>query len=620
MAAKIVYGTEYQDIISYGNSLSDDGNDYKIYTYGGNDKLTLYVGGTQYIETGDGEDEVQINGSGDATVYGGNGVDRIGHFNTFLDFNGTAKLYGGNGDDVLFSEVAGNDVLDGGADNDRLVLAKGNKGYGGTGNDTFDLSAIESESDVTLYENAGQGYDIVQGKFGSFHLGANFEEYQALSGRNASIWGNDLANIITMSSGNDTVRANGGSDLVVGGAGNDLIYGGAGDDTLFGANSNKFIDIIDGNDTIYGEDGDDKIWGGQGADTLSGGAGNDYLWGGYSSDGANILLGGSGNDFYVTDGGDTITEDANAGIDTVMFMGTTYTLGANIENLTNYTPNPFFQSYSPKNVTITGNALANVITIEDGAAVIDGGAGADTLTSDFRNDTIRGGDDDDRIDAGSGDDLLYGDAGNDRIYGGDGADSAYGGTGNDELSGNDGNDFLIGQAGNDTVYGGIGGDFINGGDGYDKLYGEAGNDTIRGGALNDYLYGNDGNDTLYGDGGSDFLWGGDGSDVFKYTALTDSQIGTIGIDRIQDFAKGFDKIDLSVIDANSALAGNQAFTWGGMSQPANHAGNLWGQAFAASTYNPAFVRVYGDVNGDGTADFQIDVMNHTALSATDFVL
>jgi hypothetical protein len=53
---------------------------------------------------------------------------------------------------------------------------------------------------------------------------------------------------------------------------------------------------------------------------------------------------------------------------------------------------------------------------------------------------------------------------------------------------------------------------------------------------------------------------------------------------------------------------------------ANHAGTIWGEHFDANTYGPQFVRVYGDTNGDGTAEFCFDVLNATSLSAGDFVL
>jgi Ca2+-binding RTX toxin-like protein len=81
-------------------------------------------------------------------------------------------------------------------------------------------------------------------------------------------------------------------------------------------------------------------------------------------------------------------------------------------------------------------------------------------------------------------------------------------------------------------------------------------------------YGESGDDTLIGGNGMDTLNGGRGNDVFDYNALSDSP----GFEEtspvvIRDNIIGFDgkgralgdRIDLSTIDANLDLAGNQTF-------------------------------------------------------------
>ncbi|MFM6845204.1 MAG: M10 family metallopeptidase C-terminal domain-containing protein, partial [Dolichospermum sp.] len=80
--------------------------------------------------------------------------------------------------------------------------------------------------------------------------------------------------------------------------------------------------------------------------------------------------------------------------------------------------------------------------------------------------------------------------------------------------------------------------------------GGAGNDTLTGGTGNDTLTGGAGNDSLIGGAGSDNLTGGAGNDIFRYTALTDSNAGTLTgenltFDTITDFTKGQDKIDVT---------------------------------------------------------------------------
>ena len=105
----------------------------------------------------------------------------------------------------------------------------------------------------------------------------------------------------------------------------------------------------------------------------------------------------------------------------------------------------------------------------------------------------------------------------------------------------------------------MGADTINGGFGRDILEGDDGNDTLTGGPGNDILTGDNGSDTLNGGAGSDILVGGLGKDMltggfgpdsFVYALASDSPPGVVNRDVITDFATGFDKIDLSAIDAD----------------------------------------------------------------------
>ena len=104
-------------------------------------------------------------------------------------------------------------------------------------------------------------------------------------------------------------------------------------------------------------------------------------------------------------------------------------------------------------------------------------------------------------------------------------------------------------------------DTISGDRRNDTLNGLAGNDILDGGLDNDTLNGGDGNDVLIGGTGSDRMTGGAGADIFRYTTTTESGTTTATRDTITDFAVGVDVIDVQAIDANTGLAGNQAFTF-----------------------------------------------------------
>jgi len=79
---------------------------------------------------------------------------------------------------------------------------------------------------------------------------------------------------------------------------------------------------------------------------------------------------------------------------------------------------------------------------------------------------------------------------------------------------------------------------------------------------------------------------------------------------IEDFQRGHDRIDLRSIDANTGKAGDQAFKL--VNAFNNHAGQA---LYDANTH-----MLQGDVNGDGHADFAIEIIGVAKLAAADILL
>jgi trimeric autotransporter adhesin len=120
----------------------------------------------------------------------------------------------------------------------------------------------------------------------------------------------------------------------------------------------------------------DAFTGSSGSDTLVGRGGNDTLNGGA---GADAMNGGTGNDTYIVDNvSDTVTEALNEGTADTVQSSVTYTLSANVENLT---------LTGSGNIDGTGNGDANAITGNGGNNVLTGAGGNDTLAGGAGTDT-----------------------------------------------------------------------------------------------------------------------------------------------------------------------------------------------------------------------------------------
>jgi len=295
-----------------------------------------------------------------------------------------------------------------------------------------------------------------------------------------------------------------------------------------------------------------------------------------------------------------------------------------------------------------------------------GGSGDDEILGNAAANAIEGGAGDDILSGGAGNDSIDGNDGNDTIYGGPGNDDIRGGAGNDVIYGNSGDDTMGGDAGNDTYYvdslsdflfefagegtdtvistvvhtlgdnfenltlvgsfatGGAGNGLANrmtGSDFGNTLIGLGGGDTLLGAGGDDFLRGGDGADRISGGAGLDVLMGGRGADVFDFDRAAHSVGRSRDVLRAADGGGAFDgagraagdRIDLAGIDANAAVAGDQAFVFG-----RSGAGGLAVVDLDGRTL------VRGNTDADAAFEFEFLIedggVRASAYAAADFIL
>lgn len=511
-------------------------------------------------------------GAGEDTLKGGAGADEIYGYgaddylqgldgnDVLVGHDGDDTILGGNGDDYIIGGN-GNDYIHGGAGIDWAAYEDAASGV------TVDLAI------TTAQNTGGGGIDVilaVENLYGSAH--------------NDSLSGNTLANILSGGLGDDrlygrngadTLNGGDGADWLVGGAGNDAVNGGAGIDTASYEDSTKGVkvdltlagaaqntvgagfDLLTSIENLAGSDFNDTLRGDAGANLLSGGAGDDILFGGAGDD---VLIGGAGNDQF--DGGD--------GFDTVSFA----------DNLEGGVYLDFNTKY-----------------FESGAHGADSFTSIEKIIGTGFNDVMFGSFDKvEHFEGGAGDDILKSSGNGDILDGGEGDDS---------LTSSLGSATIIGGAGEDTytaafVYTGATVDL--GREGVAQNIG-GGNMITLSGVENLHLLLAD--DTVYFSRAANKVWGGDGADTFIYRNYAEIGKGATA-DHIMDWHRGSDVIDLSRIDANSKVAGDQAFTW--VESFTKQAGQIM------DTYDPTtkISHVQMDINGDGVAEAELYLHGYSA--------
>ncbi len=396
-----------------------------------------------------------------------------------------------------------------------------------------------------------------------------------------------------------------GNDTLFGGQGTNSLHGGEGYDTAdysgflddFGNYTYRiFANLAAGTTTVYaydlidrtefvvatdtltnievviGSNGDDRIEaqttftpGDFGGNAIYGGAGRDTLWGG---PGVDALFGGDGDDTLSDFSGQTAIR---SGVDLMnggdgndyytVFYADTLIIEAATQGF----------DFVVSNVSYTLPTNIEKLTLAPFSPTALNGIG--NASDNFFEGNLFGND----LNGLSGHDHAMGFAANDTLRGGSGNDSLYGGTDDDSLIGGSQNDVLYGEAGNDILIGGVD------------------DDRLFGGAQNDVLQGGTGRDTLVGGGNAD---------IFVFNSAAETVVGRQR-DVINDFRSGADQIDLQGIANAQIYIKAVAFNADGI---------------AKVRYDKIMGILSGDIDGNGTADWQIAVGAGTALVAADLIL
>jgi len=458
--------------------------------------------------------------------------------------NGLANVLTGNAGDNTLEGGGGNDTINGGAGADWML--------GGVGNDTYTVDDV----DDLVTENADEGTDTVLSSL-AYTLGLNVENLTLTGTADINATGNGLKNVLKGNSGVNVLRGFAGADTLDGGTGADTMYGGNGADIYYVDNagdavietSDASIDLVntkisytlgayvengsitnaaDGI-TLTGNALNNTLNGYNGDNVLTGLEGNDILNGKY---GADTMIGGVGDDaYYCNQSGDVVVELDGEGTDTVN-SDVTFDLGLTLENL-----------------NLTGASAVNG-TGNGGANIINGNYAANILTALGGDDTIDGKEGADTMIGGAGDDTYYVDNVGDVVteIAGEGLDTVSSKLSDYTLAANV-EKLMLGGGYNIN---GTGNELSN------ILIGNKGNNTLSGLNGNDNIKGMAGADKIIAGMGADDLWGGDGNDRFVITNAAESGSNDATNDWIYDFAEG-DKLDISLVDANTGVGGDQAF-------------------------------------------------------------
>lgn len=441
---------------------------------------------------------------------------------------------------------------------DRDINFHGGRDHGNTV--MVDESIRDANSDIispTLFVNTeGTHYGSVT------DAGANLVRFGKVVGTRLgdNVQGYDSGSWLEGRGGDDTLTGGSGNDVLIGGEGRDTLTGGAGNDIAFYTGNHADFDITNipgGLVEVY-----DRV-GVQSRDTV------DAEWIVFDDSALRTsdmaLLEGAAADQALADAGVTLPDSREIPLVEVA--------PATVTETPETIPVPEITNAAQQDIAI--------VPVEPEPApiagpVIHGTDGKDTFTVTVAGSTVYGHGNWDFVRA-SVDFTMFDDVEKLELFG-PASVNATGSDTADVILGNDARNILHGNGGNDLIW-------ARGGD-----------DMIFGGSGDDELHGGGGKDVLHGGGGIDVLFGGSEADTFRFTDTAYSVPGAE--DTIHDFVSGTDYLDFSTIDADSTRDGRQAFAWNGTGP-------------GALSYEDG--HLLGDLNGDGTPEFALDLLGATVL-------
>ncbi|CAN7293883.1 hypothetical protein [Rhizobium sp. LjRoot254] len=392
----------------------------------------------------------------------------------------------------------------------------------------------------------------------------------------------------------------------------------------------EFVSFLSaGNDTIIGNSiGNDLNFGeNHGNDTIIAGAGGSYIAG---SKGDDLLKGGSGWDTLSYE--DTFyRDDDTKGIKLDVEKGMVADSWGDKDKISKFEE---FRGSVYKD-SMLGSKKADAFAGLDGADLLDGRGGLDEARY-YLDDKYGGsagisvnlaqqkiidgfGDTDkvisiERIFGTEHSDTFIGDKGDNHFIGLAGVDSFQGGKGFDVLEfyvsddmGQQGADVDLSLSSGQIKDDGFGN--VEDANGFEAAGGGDEDDTIKlGSAKEGFAWGGGGDDVLTAGIAGNWLGGGVGSDRFVF--LTTGAIGTLGKNKVQTFIYDFSQNQDDVIDLTAlgdlTFIGNSAFS-----------GSDGELRFHFKNGNTL---LQGDMNGNGVADFTLELGGKITLVGDDLLL